>query len=163
MTIPNTARALRYSEFGDPMETLKLETIPLAPPEDDEVTVRILAAPVNPADFRSRQRELRNFGYASCSGWARGRWRNRFSRAECKEIPSRIPSNFFWRSRLVANLRQSVGIAHPSSARIPRQRTSRHVLDQPGNRLAYAQRFRGFAILGIGSSKMPPHPPSAVW
>jgi len=51
MTIPNTTKALRYSEFGDPMETLKLETIPLAPPENDEVTVRVLAAPINPADF----------------------------------------------------------------------------------------------------------------
>ncbi len=51
MNIPNTTKALRYSEFGDPMETLKLETIPLAPPENDEVTVRILATPINPADL----------------------------------------------------------------------------------------------------------------
>jgi len=49
--MPNSTQTLRYSRFGDPMETLELETIPLPQPADDEVTIRILLAPINPADF----------------------------------------------------------------------------------------------------------------
>ena len=51
MTMPTTTQALRYSEFGDPMETLALDTIHLDQPENDEVGIRILSAPINPADF----------------------------------------------------------------------------------------------------------------
>jgi len=45
------SNALRYQQFGDPFETLKLESIPLADPKPGQVTLRIHAAPINPADF----------------------------------------------------------------------------------------------------------------
>lgn len=49
--MPITTRALRYSEFGNPVETLELETYLLPELADDEVAIRILFAPINPADF----------------------------------------------------------------------------------------------------------------
>lgn len=51
MHFPKTADALRHHEFGDPFETLTFESVSLAPPEPGFVTLKILAAPVNPADF----------------------------------------------------------------------------------------------------------------
>ncbi len=46
-----TAEALRYHKFGDPFETLSHEPISIDPPEPGFVTLKILAAPINPADF----------------------------------------------------------------------------------------------------------------
>jgi NADPH:quinone reductase-like Zn-dependent oxidoreductase len=43
--------ALRFHEFGKPAEVLKLEPLELPPLADGEVRLRILAAPVNPADL----------------------------------------------------------------------------------------------------------------
>lgn len=44
-------RALRYQAHGNPDDVLSLETVELPPLEPDAVTLRILAAPINPADF----------------------------------------------------------------------------------------------------------------
>lgn len=43
--------ALRFHEFGKPAEVLKLEPLDLPPLAEGEVRLRILAAPVNPADL----------------------------------------------------------------------------------------------------------------
>ncbi len=51
MNTPNKSLALRYSEFGDPYDVLSLEEIDLPAPEPDFVTLSIIAAPINPADF----------------------------------------------------------------------------------------------------------------
>lgn len=47
----NSTDALRYHQFGDPFETLKLETIPVNPLIPGFLKLKILAAPINPADF----------------------------------------------------------------------------------------------------------------
>ena len=44
-------QALRFHEFGKPVEVLKLEPLEFPPLEDGEVRLKILAAPVNPADL----------------------------------------------------------------------------------------------------------------
>ena len=44
-------KALRFHEFGQPAEVLRLEERDLAPPADGEVRLKILAAPLNPADL----------------------------------------------------------------------------------------------------------------
>jgi len=44
-------QALRFHEFGKPAEVLKLESLDLAPLAEGEVRLKILAAPVNPADL----------------------------------------------------------------------------------------------------------------
>lgn len=44
-------QALRFHEFGKPAEVLRLETLELPPPGEGEVRLRMLAAPVNPADL----------------------------------------------------------------------------------------------------------------
>ena len=51
MQPPRSAEALRYHKFGDPFETLSHETIALDPPKPGFVTLKILAVPINPADF----------------------------------------------------------------------------------------------------------------
>lgn len=45
------SKGLRYYQFGDPFEMLKLESIPLPDPQPGQVALKILAAPINPADF----------------------------------------------------------------------------------------------------------------
>jgi NADPH:quinone reductase-like Zn-dependent oxidoreductase len=44
-------QALRFHEFGKPAEVLRLEPLELPPLSDGEVRLKILAAPVNPADL----------------------------------------------------------------------------------------------------------------
>ncbi len=44
-------QALRFHEFGKPSEVLRLESIDLPPLADGEVDLKLLAAPVNPADL----------------------------------------------------------------------------------------------------------------
>jgi mitochondrial enoyl-[acyl-carrier protein] reductase / trans-2-enoyl-CoA reductase len=44
-------QALRFHEFGKPTEVLRLESLELPPLADGEVRLKILAAPVNPADL----------------------------------------------------------------------------------------------------------------
>jgi trans-2-enoyl-CoA reductase len=46
-----TMNALRFHEFGKPAEVLRLESLELHPFADGEVRLKILAAPVNPADL----------------------------------------------------------------------------------------------------------------
>jgi trans-2-enoyl-CoA reductase len=46
-----TVKALTFSEFGRPLEVLRLEERELPDPAADEVRIRILAAPVHPSDF----------------------------------------------------------------------------------------------------------------
>ncbi len=51
MPSDNPADALRYHQFGDPFETLRFESVPTPPPKPGFVKLKILAAPINPADF----------------------------------------------------------------------------------------------------------------
>lgn len=44
-------QAIRFHEFGKPAEVLKLESLELPPLVEGEVRLRMLAAPVNPADL----------------------------------------------------------------------------------------------------------------
>lgn len=44
-------QAIRFHEFGKPAEVLRLEPLELPPLEQGEVRLRMLAAPVNPADL----------------------------------------------------------------------------------------------------------------
>ncbi|KAG0132036.1 hypothetical protein HOY82DRAFT_518394 [Tuber indicum] len=45
------AKALIFSEYGQPKDVLKLHSHSISPPHGDEITVRFLAAPINPADI----------------------------------------------------------------------------------------------------------------
>jgi trans-2-enoyl-CoA reductase len=47
------ARALRFHATGNPSEVLQLDEIPLGDPGEGQVRVRMLAAPVNPADLNT--------------------------------------------------------------------------------------------------------------
>lgn len=51
MNHPTKSLALRHAAFGDPQEVLRLEEIALPPLEPDAVALRLIAAPINPADF----------------------------------------------------------------------------------------------------------------
>ena len=44
-------KAVRYHEFGNPLEVLSLETVELPEPKEGEVRVRLLAATINPSDY----------------------------------------------------------------------------------------------------------------
>ncbi|OUW18537.1 MAG: hypothetical protein CBD18_02505 [Opitutales bacterium TMED158] len=45
------SKALRYAVHGSPFEALSLDTLDLPPLQDDSVALKVLAAPINPADF----------------------------------------------------------------------------------------------------------------
>jgi len=47
----NQRRVARFSRCGPPEEVLELSTLPLEPPREGELLVRMLAAPINPADI----------------------------------------------------------------------------------------------------------------
>jgi NADPH:quinone reductase-like Zn-dependent oxidoreductase len=47
----STQKAIRYHEFGNPLEVLNLETVELPEPKEGEVRVRLLAAAINPSDY----------------------------------------------------------------------------------------------------------------
>jgi trans-2-enoyl-CoA reductase len=51
----SSASKLVYSEHGDPIKVIQKETEPLADPKSDEVLVKMLASPVNPADINTIQ------------------------------------------------------------------------------------------------------------
>lgn len=51
----STCSKLVYSAHGDPMKVVCLESEPLREPQTDEVLVKLLAAPVNPADINTIQ------------------------------------------------------------------------------------------------------------
>ena len=44
-------KAIRYHEFGNPLEVLSLETVEQRQPREEEVRVRLLAATINPSDY----------------------------------------------------------------------------------------------------------------
>jgi trans-2-enoyl-CoA reductase len=46
-----TSRAIIYSQHGDPAQVLKLHEYQVPKPKDDELLVRFLASPINPADL----------------------------------------------------------------------------------------------------------------
>lgn len=52
------ASVLRYSDYGDPSKVIKLCTEKLEAPKDDNLLVKILQAPINPADINTIQGEL---------------------------------------------------------------------------------------------------------
>eukprot|EP01086_Lenisia_limosa_P009464 TRINITY_DN32896_c0_g1_i1.p1 TRINITY_DN32896_c0_g1~~TRINITY_DN32896_c0_g1_i1.p1 ORF type:complete len:376 (-),score=76.38 TRINITY_DN32896_c0_g1_i1:12-1094(-) len=47
----NEAQVLRYREFGEPSEVLKIETDKLEEISGDKIKIKMLAAPINPADI----------------------------------------------------------------------------------------------------------------
>lgn len=49
------SKQLVYSEFGDPLHVVKFRECAVAPLGKQEVLVRMLAAPVNPADINTIQ------------------------------------------------------------------------------------------------------------
>lgn len=49
------ASVLRYSDYGDPAKVMKLCSEPLEAPQVDKVLVKILQAPINPADINTVQ------------------------------------------------------------------------------------------------------------
>ncbi|XP_044252584.1 enoyl-[acyl-carrier-protein] reductase, mitochondrial [Tribolium madens] len=51
----STATKLVYAEHGDPIKVVHKASEPIPEPKDDEVIVKMLAAPVNPADINTIQ------------------------------------------------------------------------------------------------------------
>ncbi|KAJ9252815.1 hypothetical protein DTO207G8_4601 [Paecilomyces variotii] len=49
------AKALVYSKYGEPKDVLKLHKHSIAPPHGSQVTLRLLTAPLNPADINQIQ------------------------------------------------------------------------------------------------------------
>lgn len=46
---------LKYSEYGDPKQVVKHYQEPLADPKDSQVLLKMLVAPINPADINTIQ------------------------------------------------------------------------------------------------------------
>lgn len=49
------SKSLYYNEFGDPLQVVKFREMEVPPLKSQEVLVRMLAAPVNPADINTIQ------------------------------------------------------------------------------------------------------------
>ena len=49
------AKALVYSQYGEPKDVLSLHTHSISPPTSTSITLRMLAAPINPADVNQIQ------------------------------------------------------------------------------------------------------------
>ena len=49
------AKALVYSQYGEPKDVLSLHTHSISPPTSTSITLRMLAAPINPADINQIQ------------------------------------------------------------------------------------------------------------
>ncbi len=56
----NTMKAVRFHDYGGP-QVLVLEDVPCPQPKEDQVLVRVLAAGVNPADWKMRSGMYRAF------------------------------------------------------------------------------------------------------
>jgi mitochondrial enoyl-[acyl-carrier protein] reductase / trans-2-enoyl-CoA reductase len=52
------ASVLRYSDYGDPIRVLKLTTENVEAPQKDNLLVKILQAPINPADINTIQGKI---------------------------------------------------------------------------------------------------------
>lgn len=50
-----TSKNLFYAEFGDPLHVVRMKEVEVPPLKNQEVLVRMLAAPVNPADINTIQ------------------------------------------------------------------------------------------------------------
>jgi len=46
---------LRYSEYGDPAQVLKQVEVTIEPPNANNVLIKLLASPINPADINTIQ------------------------------------------------------------------------------------------------------------
>jgi NADPH:quinone reductase-like Zn-dependent oxidoreductase len=44
-------KAVVFKNSGDPIKVLEIQEMPLPEPKDNEVRVKIIASPINPADF----------------------------------------------------------------------------------------------------------------
>jgi trans-2-enoyl-CoA reductase len=51
MSTMQTATAITFKSFGKPLEVLELEQRPVREPEEGEVLLKVLAAPIHPSDF----------------------------------------------------------------------------------------------------------------
>ncbi|XP_058115780.1 enoyl-[acyl-carrier-protein] reductase, mitochondrial-like [Anopheles ziemanni] len=49
------AKVLRYGEYGEPAKVLRLQEETISDPKDDEVLIKTLGAPINPADINTIQ------------------------------------------------------------------------------------------------------------
>lgn len=62
-------KSLKYSKHGEPVEVMEIVEGQLQQPKDNEVLVKVLAAPINPADINTIQGNLltsrHNFIYIS--------------------------------------------------------------------------------------------------
>jgi len=47
----NKMPAIRHHEFGDPLEALQMESMPLPKPDPEEERVKLIAATINPSDY----------------------------------------------------------------------------------------------------------------
>jgi trans-2-enoyl-CoA reductase len=52
------ASVLRYADYGEPGKVLKMCSEQLSAPENDKMLVKILLAPINPADINTIQGKL---------------------------------------------------------------------------------------------------------
>lgn len=46
-----TSKELRFEKFGEPLNVIEMVERPLPPLRENDVLIRMLAAPVNPADI----------------------------------------------------------------------------------------------------------------
>lgn len=49
------AKSLKYTQYGEPADVLQLVEEKLDKPQSDQVLVKILASPINPADINTIQ------------------------------------------------------------------------------------------------------------
>lgn len=56
-TMAIMARSIKYSEHGEPINVLGICEDKIDDPKDNQVLVKILAAPINPADINTIQGE----------------------------------------------------------------------------------------------------------
>lgn len=49
------ASVLRYAEFGEPINVIKMCSEEISSPKDDNLIAKILLAPINPADINTIQ------------------------------------------------------------------------------------------------------------
>lgn len=50
-----TAKVLKYEKYGEPCDVVKITEEEIAPPKGKEVVVKMILAPINPADINTIQ------------------------------------------------------------------------------------------------------------